>query len=298
MVHHVARAGHYETYVGDFLQHLGRGLDEIVGAFLVGDTPQERDDLVVHAPFGHFAVASGEPHGIVYRHDLVGRDAVAVDDDVAREVRNGDHPVCGVHACAFDGVDLRIDVLAAAVVFRGVHMHDQRLARYALGGDTGVVGEPVVGVDHVELPFEVFGHLRCDHGIAGDLLHKVGAVLAREGIALFPGIGRRPDFLSGFDVALLVLFILFGGDIRYHVRVDVDERHLLENVVRAASRGSVKRLHVTGIQNVRETLILVAVGVGYYECYVDIVACQPAGHPVTCRSQTTRDVGRELPTEH
>ena len=37
---------------------------------------------------------------------------------------------------------------------------------------------------------------------------------------------------------------------------------------------------------------------GDYKCYVDIVACQPAGHPVTCRSQTTRDVGRELPTEH
>ena len=114
------------------LEHLGRGLDEIVGPFLVGDTPQERDDLVVHAPFGHFALACGEPHGIVYRHDLVGRDAVAVDDDVAREVRNGDHPVCGMHACTFDGVDLRVDVLAAAVVFRGVHMHDQRLARYAL----------------------------------------------------------------------------------------------------------------------------------------------------------------------
>ena len=213
----------------------------------------------------------------MYRHDLVGRDAVAVDDDVAREVRNGDHPVCGMHACTFDGVDLRVDVLAAAVVFRGVHMHDQRLARYALGGDTGVVGEPVVGVDHVELPFEVFGHLRRDYGIAGDLLHKVGAVL---------------------DVELLVLFVLFGGDVRYHVRVDVDERHLLENIVRAASRRSVKRLHVTGIQDVRESLILVAVGMGYYECYVDIVACQPAGHPVTCRSQTTRDVGRELPTEH
>ena len=71
-----------------------------------------------------------------------------------------------------------------------------------------------------------------------------------------------------------------------------------ENIVRAASRRSVKRLHVTGIQDVRESLILVAVGMGYYECYVDIVACQPAGHPVTCRSQTTRDVGRELPTEH
>ena len=203
-----------------------------------------------------------------------------------------------MHACTFDGVDLRVDVLAAAVVFRGVHMHDQRLARYALGGDTGVVGEPVVGVDHVELPFEVLGDLRGHHGVTGHLLHEVGAVLSRKGVTLFPCVGRGPDFLSGFDVALLVLFVLFGGDVRYHVRVDVDERHLLENIVRAASRRSVKRLHVTGIQDVRESLILVAVGMGYYECYVDIVACQPAGHPVTCRSQTTRDVGRELPTEH
>lgn len=161
-------------------------------------------------PFGHFALACGEPHGIVYRHDLVGRDAVAVDDDVAREVRNGDHPVCGMHACTFDGVDLRVDVLAAAVVFRGVHMHDQRLARYALGGDTGVVGEPVVGVDHVELSFEVPGHLRGDHGVARHLLHEVGAVLAREGVALFPGIGRRPGLPPRLDVLLVVGLVLLG----------------------------------------------------------------------------------------
>ena len=95
-----------------------------------------------------------------------------------------------MHAGAFDGVDLRVDVLARTVVFRGVHVHYERFSGDALGGDARIVGEPVVGVDHVELPFQILGHLRGDHGIAGDLLHEVGAVLARKGVALFPGIGR------------------------------------------------------------------------------------------------------------
>ena len=46
----------------------------------------------------------------VHRDDLFGGNAVAVDDDVAREVRNGDHAVGGVHAGPLDGVDLRVDL--------------------------------------------------------------------------------------------------------------------------------------------------------------------------------------------
>ena len=34
-------------------------------------------------------------------------------------------------------------------------MHHQRLARNPLGRNSGEIGQPVVGMDHVELPFEV-----------------------------------------------------------------------------------------------------------------------------------------------
>lgn len=234
----------------------------------------------------------------MHRHDLFGRNAVAVDDDVAGKVRNGDHAVRGVHARTFDGVDLRIDVLAAAVVFRGVHVHDERLARHALGGDAGVVGEPVVGVDHVELPFEVLGDLRGHHGVTGHLLHEVGAVLSRKGVTLFPCVGRGPDLLTRFYIAFVVDLVLFGGDVGHHVRVDVDERHFFENVVGSAPGRTIESLHVAGVHYVRETLIFIAVSVGNHERDVYVVARQTARHAVARRSKTARDVGRELPTEH
>ena len=298
VVHHVARAGHHEPHVGNPLEDLGGRLDEVVGAFLVGDASQEGHDLVGDAPLGNLAAVLGEAHGVVHRDDLFGGNAVAVDDDVAREVRNGDHAVGGVHAGPLDGVDLRVDVLARAVVLRGVHVHHQRLPGDAFGGDARVVGQPVVGVDHVELSFEVPGHLRGDHGVARHLLHEVGTVLAREGVALFPGIGRRPGLPPRLDVLLVVGLVLLGGDIGDHVRVDVDERHLLQNVVRAAARRTVQGLHVAGVHDVRETLVLVAVGVRDDESDVYAVARQSAGHSVAGRSQPACNVGRKLPSEH
>ena len=240
----------------------------------------------------------GEAHGVVHRHDLPGRNAVAVDDDAAREVRDGDHPVGGLHAGALDGVNLRVDVLSAAVELRGVHVHHQRFARDAFGGDSGVVGEPVVGVDHVELPLQVAGHLRGDHGVTGDLLHEVGAVFSREGVALFPRVGRRPGRLARFHVFFVVGIVLFGRDVGDHVRVDLDERHPAQHVVRAAPGRTVQGLHVAGVHHARETLVLVAVGVGYDERDVHAVARQPAGHSVAGRSQPSRNMGRKLPTEH
>ena len=298
VVHHVARTGHHEADIGYAFEHLGGRLDEVVGPLLVGDAAQEGDDLVLHAALGRLGRVLGEAHGVVHRDDLLGGDAVLVDDYVAREVRHGDHPVGGHHAGPLDGVDLRVDVLAAAVVLRGVHVHDERLARDALGGDAGVVGEPVVGVDHVELPLQVAGHLGCDHRIAGHLLHEVGAVFAREGVALLPGVGRRPGLLSRLDILLMVALVLFGRDVGHHVGIDVDERHLLQHVVRSAAGRAVERLHVAGVDHMDEALVLVAVGVRNHERHVDAVAGQTPRHAVACRSQATRDVGRKLPTEH
>ena len=152
MVHHIARTGHDETYVGHALEHLGRSLDKVIGTLLIGDAAEERYDLVVDAALGGYALALGKAHGIVYRDNLVGRNAVAVDDDLAREVRHGNNLVGGHHARTLDGVGLGIDILTRTVVLRSVHVHHQRLARHTLGGNAGKVCQPVVGMDNAQPP--------------------------------------------------------------------------------------------------------------------------------------------------
>ncbi len=234
----------------------------------------------------------------MHRHDFFGRNAVAVDDDVARQIRHGHHSIGGHHTRPLDGVGLRVDVLAAAVVFRGVHVHDQRFSRDTFSGYSCVVGEPVVGVDDVKLTLQFFGHLRGHHSVTGDLLHQIRAVLARERITLFPCVGRRPYRPARFDVLFVVFLVLLGRDVRNHVRVDVDERHFRQNVVGIAARRSVECVDVAGIDDMDETLIFVSVGVRHDERNIDAIAGQTAGHPVAGRSQSARDMGREFPTEH
>ena len=203
-----------------------------------------------------------------------------------------------MHSGALDGVYLCVDVLTAAVVLRGVHVHDQRLSGDAFCGDSGIIREPVVCVDDVELSFEVAGDLGGDHGIAGNLLHEVRAVFSREGVSLFPGVGRRPRALPRLDILLVIGLILLGGDVGNHVRVDMDERHFFQYVIGAAPRGAVERLHVAGIHHVDEALVFVAVGVGDDERYVDTVASQPASHSVAGCTQSSGNMGWKFPSEH
>ena len=298
VVHHIARTGHHEAHVRHPFEHLGGRLDEVVGPLLIGDAPQEGDDLVPDAAFGGGALRLGEPHGVVHRHHLFGRNAVAGDDDVAREVRHGDHTVGGLHARAFDGIGLRIDVLAAAVELRGVHVHDQRFSGDPFGGDSGEVGEPVVGVDHVELPRQIAGHLRGYHRIARHLLHEVRAVFARKGVALLPEVGRLPRLASRADVLVVIGLVLFGRDVGDHVRVDMDERHLLPQLLRIAGGAAEERLHVAGVDHAHIVLVFVSGGTGHDEGHVDIVSRQPARHAVAGRTQTACDMRGKFPSEH
>ena len=193
---------------------------------------------------------------------------------------------------------LRIDVLTRTVVLRGVHVHHQRLARYALGGDTGVVGEPVVGVNHVKLTLQVLGYLGCNHSIAGYLLHQVCTILTREGVTLLPAVGRRPDALTRLDILLVVRCVLLRRDVGHHVRVDVDKRDLIQNVVLAAGAGAINGLDITGIHYANKTLVLITVSVRNDERDVHAITCQTASHAVACRSQTSGNVRRKLPAEH
>ena len=73
-----------------------------------------------------------------------------------------------------DIVHVLIDMLAAAVEFGRVNLHDQGLAAVGRQGDPGRERHPIVGVDDVE--FLRFGDLHHAHRIPVDLFADVGAI--------------------------------------------------------------------------------------------------------------------------
>ena len=88
--------------------------------------------------------------GVVDDGDLLRVDGVALDDHPLRPVAHGDDPVGLFQPFPFDRADLFVDLLAAAVVFEGVDVEDERSAADPAGKEGGGDGHPVVGVDDVE----------------------------------------------------------------------------------------------------------------------------------------------------
>ena len=106
------------------------------------------------------------------------------------------------------GVDV---LLVTAVVGRRMNVHHERLARKLLGGDAGKVGEPVMGVDDIELVLVLHGDGAAHHGVAGHLLHEVGTVLTRE---LELGSVNPPErllllFIGSADKIVFLVTLLF-----------------------------------------------------------------------------------------
>ena len=229
-VHHIAAAGHHEAHVLGPLEDLGGCLDEIFRTFLEGDTAKEGDYLVPDSPFDHHIVAAAEVHCIVDGHDFGGVDAILGDDDIAGEVAHGDDLVGRHHTVLLYGEDAGVDVVhAAAVEGGGVDVDDQRLAGQALGGDAGIVGEPVVGVDHVEFILVLDGYRAAHKGVAGNLFHKVGAIFPGELVFLSILDAEILDLAAALFLNELVeLLRVHVGD---HIGADVDELDLVQQVL-------------------------------------------------------------------
>ena len=133
--------------------HIG-GLNEILGALLHGQSTEEGYHLllvgVVGAGNGVILIVE-RINGIVHREHLARILMILVDDRVACQVRHTHDAIGMVHAVLLDGVDGGVHMAAATVVVGGVHVDTQRLAAHLLGVDACGIGEPVVGVDDVEL---------------------------------------------------------------------------------------------------------------------------------------------------
>ena len=295
MDQHIAAARHDETDVRQPFEHFGRRLDEIVGAFLVGDPPEERHDLILHVPFALPGIPLVETHRIVHGHDFVRRNPVFLDHDVARQVAHGNHAVGGFHAGPFDVIDRLVDMLAATIELGRVHVYHQRLAGHPFGGDPRIVGQPVVRMDHIELPGPIPGDLRGDHRIARHFLHQVRPVFSGKSIALFPYV-VSPGQLPGFAELPRIIVELLGRHIGHHIGIHMDKRQLLPNFfLPRIVRG---HFHVARVDDPYETAVLVPVSLRHHEDHSDVVLGQSPGQSVACSSQSSRDMRRKFPSEH
>ena len=160
-------------------RHARGRLEEVGRALLVGHAAQEEDD-------GHPGRLRDVPaldllllrHGVVDDAQLRGIDAVALRQHLGGVVADADTRSAASSPALLDPDDRRVGRVAAAVVLARVHVDDQRLAGRAGRGDARRVRHPVVRVDDVEvLRAREPAH---DLGVARDLGHQVGAVLALE----------------------------------------------------------------------------------------------------------------------
>ena len=113
---------------------------------------------------------------IVDREDLARVLVILVDDRLPRQFAHAHDAVGVVHAVLLYRIDRGVDLSARPVEVGGVDVYAERLSAHLLGVYASWEGEPVVGVDDVE----VLGpchHSRYD-GVVVDLLVEVGRVSA------------------------------------------------------------------------------------------------------------------------
>ena len=139
--------------------------------------PQEGNYLFLGLVGLHVEKLLGEgSNGVVYGGNLGRVDSVFLYNGLTGEVAHGDDVVGVGHTVLLYSEHGGIDIAARAVEVGGVYMDHQRLSCHLLGMDAGGIGEPVVGVDYVEI--ECAGYDAGADGIIVYLLKKIVRVTA------------------------------------------------------------------------------------------------------------------------
>ena len=136
-------------------------------------------------------------------------------------------------------------LLVSTVIRSRVDVNDQRLAGQFLGCDSGEICEPVVCVDDIKFILMLHCNGTSDLSIAGNLFHKVGAVLAGELELLSEADTRfqRTFLFHLFDGAEILVRI----HIRHEVGVNVHKLHLIDELINGGAY--VAHLHITRIDD-------------------------------------------------
>ena len=100
-----------------------------------------------------------------------------------------------------------------------------------------------------------------------------------------------------FPVFLNESMELFGIKVRNHVGTDMHELHLVEEVIHVHGVRNLNR-NITGIDNIRSTLILIARCRRHHEHGLYTIVCQAFDDSVAGCSESAGDMWREFPSEH
>ena len=182
---------------------------------------------------------------------------VMVNDRLAREFGTAHDAISVVHTVFLDAVNRWVDVAARAVEVGGVYVDDEGLAAHLLGVDACGIGEPVVGVDDVELL--ATRHHTGNDRIIVDFLVQIARVTACKLHATQVVDMHKVEV--GIDMVAVSVIIVgiheVANPTAYVVEVDV-----------AVSDG-----HTVHRNDARVGAVLVAPWLRQAERYVDVALC-------------------------
>ncbi len=151
-MHQIAGAGHYELDIIHNIEDFLGGMEEVFRTFLHRNAAQEKhnlliffDDGFIHGPFPVALDA------VINDFNFIAADTVSAHDNIAGKMAHGNDFVGPVHAFSFDVINHLVYMLAAAVEFCRMHVHNQRSSTYSRHGNSRRIGHPVMGVDNIKL---------------------------------------------------------------------------------------------------------------------------------------------------
>ena len=286
LLHHIARTCEAETDVARAVKHHIGGLDEIFRTFLHRDSSEESHDFLLARVVGTGNVLQllcKRINGVVNREALARVLMILVDDGLARQFRHTHDAVGVVHTVFLDGIDRRIHFSTRAVEIRGVNVDAKRFSADLLGVDAGRIGQPVMGMDDVELLGS--SHHTCDNRVIVDFLVQIARITA-----------CKLHCAEVIDVHIVEI----GVDMVAIAEIIVG-RHNVADATFDVLTADVAPRDGNGVHrhNLASRLVFVAKGMRQTEHRFDVaLRVQTLRNAVVGRCQSAENVRRILPSKH
>ena len=187
------------------------------------------------------------------------------------------------HTVPFDIIHRRIYITPASVEIGRMHVNNQRFTAHLLGVNTGRIGEPIMGMNDIEL--NRTGNHPGYNRVIIYLLHQIIGVTSRK--------FDTPQII-GFQIIKIRINMAAKIEIFLGIHtIAITLLYIIPTYVSPCDRC------IRSSDNMGKSFILVSVWFRYDKCDVYIATlCHAFGQPITGRTQTSQDMRRKLPTEH